>query len=74
MTRARPPTCERESAANQTSVGVSSNRTRVAEALEYGMIGINDGIISTKLAPFGGVEQSGQGQKVPVMGSKSSWS
>lgn len=32
---------------------------RVAEALEYGMVGINEGLISTELAPFGGVKESG---------------
>ena len=32
---------------------------RVAEALEYGMVGINEGLISTELAPFGGMKQSG---------------
>ncbi|WP_420430483.1 NAD-dependent succinate-semialdehyde dehydrogenase [Kordiimonas sp.] len=36
---------------------------RVAEALEYGMIGINEGIISTEVAPFGGVKQSGLGRE-----------
>jgi succinate-semialdehyde dehydrogenase / glutarate-semialdehyde dehydrogenase len=36
---------------------------RVAEALEYGMIGINTGLISTEVAPFGGVKQSGQGRE-----------
>ncbi|NRB42194.1 MAG: NAD-dependent succinate-semialdehyde dehydrogenase [Pseudomonadales bacterium] len=36
---------------------------RVSEALEYGMIGINEGIISTTLAPFGGVKQSGIGRE-----------
>ncbi len=36
---------------------------RVAEALEYGMVGINTGIISTELAPFGGVKQSGLGRE-----------
>ncbi|KEI72616.1 NAD-dependent succinate-semialdehyde dehydrogenase [Endozoicomonas elysicola] len=35
----------------------------VAEALEYGMVGVNDGIISTELAPFGGVKQSGFGRE-----------
>jgi succinate-semialdehyde dehydrogenase/glutarate-semialdehyde dehydrogenase len=40
-----------------------SRAWRVAEALEYGMIGINEGIISTELAPFGGVKQSGQGRE-----------
>jgi len=36
---------------------------RVAEALEYGMIGINSGAISTELAPFGGVKESGLGRE-----------
>jgi len=36
---------------------------RVAEALEYGMVGINTGLISTEIAPFGGVKQSGQGRE-----------
>ena len=36
---------------------------RVAEALEYGIIGINTGIISTEVAPFGGVKQSGLGRE-----------
>ncbi|WP_020401312.1 NAD-dependent succinate-semialdehyde dehydrogenase [Kordiimonas gwangyangensis] len=36
---------------------------RVAEALEYGMVGINEGIISTEVAPFGGVKQSGLGRE-----------
>ncbi len=36
---------------------------RVAEALEYGMIGINEGIISTELAPFGGIKSSGLGRE-----------
>ena len=36
---------------------------RVAEALDYGMIGINEGMISTELAPFGGVKESGQGRE-----------
>jgi succinate-semialdehyde dehydrogenase / glutarate-semialdehyde dehydrogenase len=36
---------------------------RVAEALEYGMVGINEGIISTEVAPFGGVKQSGIGRE-----------
>ena len=35
----------------------------VAEALEYGMVGVNTGIISTELAPFGGVKQSGLGRE-----------
>ncbi|WP_322021877.1 MULTISPECIES: aldehyde dehydrogenase family protein, partial [unclassified Burkholderia] len=36
---------------------------RVAEALEYGMVGINDGIVSTEVAPFGGVKESGLGRE-----------
>jgi len=36
---------------------------RVAEQLEYGIVGINTGIISTELAPFGGVKQSGLGRE-----------
>ncbi len=36
---------------------------RVAEALEYGMIGINTGMISTAVAPFGGVKESGFGRE-----------
>jgi succinate-semialdehyde dehydrogenase / glutarate-semialdehyde dehydrogenase len=36
---------------------------RVAEALEYGIVGINTGLISTEVAPFGGVKQSGLGRE-----------
>ena len=36
---------------------------RVAEALDYGMVGINTGLISTELAPFGGIKQSGHGRE-----------
>ena len=36
---------------------------RIAEALEYGIVGINEGIISTEVAPFGGVKQSGLGRE-----------
>lgn len=36
---------------------------KVAEALEYGMVGINSGMISTEVAPFGGVKQSGVGRE-----------
>ncbi|GAA0683914.1 NADP-dependent succinate-semialdehyde dehydrogenase [Marinobacterium maritimum] len=36
---------------------------RVAEALEYGMVGINEGVISTELAPFGGIKASGLGRE-----------
>jgi succinate-semialdehyde dehydrogenase/glutarate-semialdehyde dehydrogenase len=36
---------------------------RVAEALEYGMVGINTGMISTTVAPFGGIKESGFGRE-----------
>ncbi|QUX98029.1 succinate-semialdehyde dehydrogenase (NADP(+)) [Marinomonas sp. CT5] len=36
---------------------------RVSEALEYGMVGINEGIISSEVAPFGGVKESGSGRE-----------
>lgn len=57
--------------ANDTEFGLASyfytndlSRTwRVGEALEYGMVGINTGLISTAEAPFGGVKQSGLGRE-----------
>lgn len=57
--------------ANDTEFGLASyfyatdmSRVwRVAEALEYGMVGINTGLISTEVAPFGGVKQSGFGRE-----------
>jgi succinate-semialdehyde dehydrogenase/glutarate-semialdehyde dehydrogenase len=57
--------------ANDTIFGLASyfyardlgRVTRVAEALEYGMVGVNTGLISTELAPFGGIKQSGQGRE-----------
>jgi succinate-semialdehyde dehydrogenase / glutarate-semialdehyde dehydrogenase len=57
--------------ANDTEYGLASyfysrdvNRCwRVAEALEYGMVGINEGLISTELAPFGGIKESGFGRE-----------
>lgn len=57
--------------ANDTEFGLASyfysrdiSRVwRVAEALEYGMVGINTGIISNEVAPFGGVKQSGFGRE-----------
>ncbi|RDV14566.1 NAD-dependent succinate-semialdehyde dehydrogenase [Pontibacter diazotrophicus] len=57
--------------ANDTEFGLASyfysrdvNRCwRVAEALEYGMVGINEGIISTEVAPFGGIKESGFGRE-----------
>lgn len=45
-----------------------SRCTRVSEALEYGMVGINTGMISTEVAPFGGVKQSGFGREGGRMG------
>ena len=36
---------------------------RVAEGLEYGIVGINEGIISTEIAPFGGMKESGIGRE-----------
>jgi succinate-semialdehyde dehydrogenase/glutarate-semialdehyde dehydrogenase len=36
---------------------------RVPEALEYGMVGLNTGLISTEVAPFGGIKESGNGRE-----------
>ena len=41
---------------------------RVGEALDYGIVGINEGIISTEVAPFGGVKESGIGREGSVHG------
>lgn len=41
---------------------------RIAEALEYGMVGVNTGSISTEVAPFGGVKQSGLGREGSHLG------
>lgn len=57
--------------ANDTEFGLASyfysrdigRIWRVAEALEYGIVGINEGIISTEVAPFGGVKESGLGRE-----------
>jgi len=57
--------------ANDTEFGLASylftrdasRIFRVAEKLEYGMVGINTGIISTEVAPFGGIKQSGIGRE-----------
>ena len=57
--------------ANDTPYGLAAyfysgdiNRVwRVSEALEYGMIGINAGTISSEVAPFGGVKESGIGRE-----------
>lgn len=57
--------------ANNTEFGLASyfyandltQVWKVAEALEYGMVGVNTGLISTEVAPFGGVKQSGFGRE-----------
>jgi succinate-semialdehyde dehydrogenase/glutarate-semialdehyde dehydrogenase len=57
--------------ANDTEYGLASyfytrdlgRAWRVSEALEYGMVGVNSGIISNPVAPFGGVKQSGIGRE-----------
>ncbi|NNC77383.1 MAG: NAD-dependent succinate-semialdehyde dehydrogenase [Woeseiaceae bacterium] len=57
--------------ANDTEVGLASyfysrdigRIWRVGEALEYGIVGINEGIISNEMAPFGGIKESGQGRE-----------
>jgi acyl-CoA reductase-like NAD-dependent aldehyde dehydrogenase len=43
---------------------------RVGEALEYGMVGVNTGLISNEVAPFGGVKQSGIGREGSKYGSR----
>ncbi len=45
-----------------------SRSWRVAEALEFGMVGLNTGLISTEVAPFGGVKQSGLGREGSHLG------
>ena len=57
--------------ANDTNVGLAAyfytrdigRVWRVGEALEYGIVGINEGIISNEMAPFGGVKESGSGRE-----------
>jgi succinate-semialdehyde dehydrogenase / glutarate-semialdehyde dehydrogenase len=57
--------------ANDTTAGLAAyfytrdlNRSwRVSEALQYGMVGLNTGLISTTVAPFGGVKESGLGRE-----------
>ncbi|KAF5302737.1 hypothetical protein FQR65_LT19070 [Abscondita terminalis] len=57
--------------ANDTEFGLASylftqntaRQWRVGEALEYGMVGINTGLISNEVAPFGGIKQSGLGRE-----------
>ncbi len=62
--------------ANNTEFGLASyfysrdigRIFRVAEALEYGMVGVNTGLISNEVAPFGGVKQSGLGREGSIYG------
>ncbi|GGO65231.1 NAD-dependent succinate-semialdehyde dehydrogenase [Bowmanella pacifica] len=62
--------------ANQTEYGLASyfyardigRVQRVADALQFGMVGINEGIISNPAAPFGGVKQSGYGREGSMYG------
>lgn len=57
--------------ANDSEVGLASyiytrdigRVWRVSEGLEYGIVGINEGIISNEMAPFGGIKESGQGRE-----------
>ncbi|XP_059441416.1 succinate-semialdehyde dehydrogenase, mitochondrial isoform X2 [Corylus avellana] len=57
--------------ANDTNAGLAAyvftnniqRSWRVSEALEYGLVGVNEGVISTEVAPFGGVKQSGLGRE-----------
>lgn len=57
--------------ANDTEFGLASyiytenlsRAWRISEALEYGMVGINEGLISTEIAPFGGIKESGCGRE-----------
>ena len=57
--------------ANNTPFGLASyfytsdlaKSWRVSEQLEYGIVGLNTGIISTEMAPFGGVKESGMGRE-----------
>ncbi|KAL0443113.1 UNVERIFIED_CONTAM: Succinate-semialdehyde dehydrogenase, mitochondrial [Sesamum latifolium] len=57
--------------ANDTNAGLAAyfftssikRSWRVSEALEYGLVGVNEGLISTEVAPFGGVKQSGLGRE-----------
>ena len=57
--------------ANDTDVGLAcyfysrdiGRVWRVSEGLEYGIVGINEGVISNEMAPFGGIKQSGQGRE-----------
>lgn len=63
--------CEAMAMANDTRAGLAayvftrdiSRMQRVGDALEYGMVGMNTGLISTEVAPFGGIKESGFGRE-----------
>lgn len=63
-------------AANNTEFGLAAylytrdlaRSFRVSDALEYGMVGVNEGIITSEVAPFGGVKESGMGREGSMHG------
>ena len=60
MRRGRKPCC-----------GIDMGRVfRMVDAIKYGMIGINEGLISTEVAPFGGLKESGTGKEGSRYGSE----
>ena len=71
--------CEAEAIAmaNDTAAGLAAymftrdidRASRVSEALRYGMIGLNTGLISTEVAPFGGVKEPGPGREGSHLGA-----
>jgi succinate-semialdehyde dehydrogenase/glutarate-semialdehyde dehydrogenase len=69
--------CEVIAAANNSAAGLAayfysrdvSRKFRVLERLEFGMVGINTGLISTEWPPIGGVKESGNCRKARTMGS-----
>lgn len=71
------PACTRQDA-NGTPFGLAAyffteslkRSWRVAEALEFGTIGFNIGLISTEVAPFDGVKQSGLGREGTQLGTE----
>jgi len=63
-------------AANDTEFGLAAyfytrdlaRAFRVSEALEYGIVGVNEGLVTTEVAPFGGFKQSGMGREGSYLG------